>query len=64
MARNQIQFQKGLSDVEFQRLYGTEAQCVGVLLSTEQFRGYLPRSCPVVEGDQSQSSRSSNLITC
>ena len=27
MARNAIQFQKGLSEVAFQENYGTEAQC-------------------------------------
>ncbi len=27
MARNSVQFQKGLSEAEFDRRYGTEAQC-------------------------------------
>ncbi len=27
MARNKVQFQRGLSDVEFERLYGTEEKC-------------------------------------
>ena len=27
MARNKVQFQRGLSDVEFERLYGTEDKC-------------------------------------
>ena len=31
MARNGIQFQKGLSLPEFQKLYGAEAQCEAVL---------------------------------
>ena len=30
MARSAIQFQKGLSLPEFQRLYGTEEQCVAL----------------------------------
>ena len=31
MARNGIQFQKGLSLPEFQKLYGSEAQCESAL---------------------------------
>jgi transposase-like protein len=31
MARNGIQFQKGLSLLDFQRLYGTEELCVAAL---------------------------------
>lgn len=31
MARSGIQFQKGLSLLEFQRLYGTEEQCEAAL---------------------------------
>jgi hypothetical protein len=31
MARNSIQFQKGLSLLDFQRLYGTEEHCLGAL---------------------------------
>jgi transposase-like protein len=31
MARNRIQFQKGLSLPEFQKLYGTEAHCEAAL---------------------------------
>ena len=29
MARNKVQFQKGLSEAEFQRLYGSEELCRG-----------------------------------
>lgn len=43
MARNKIQFQKGLSDVEFQELYGTEEQCIAAL---EQWRWPDGFSCP------------------
>ncbi len=32
MARNQIQFQKGMSIATFQRLYGTEEQCHAALV--------------------------------
>ena len=33
MARNKVQFQRGLSDVEFERLYGTEEKCREALFS-------------------------------
>jgi hypothetical protein len=26
--RNPVQFQKGMSDADFDRLYGTESQCI------------------------------------
>jgi len=32
MARNKVQFQRGLSDVEFERLDGTEEKCREALL--------------------------------
>ena len=33
MARNPVQFQKGLSDADFGRLYGTETQCREALIA-------------------------------
>jgi hypothetical protein len=30
MARNKVQFQKGLSEVDFEALYGTEEKCRAV----------------------------------
>ena len=33
MARNTVQFQKGLSEPEFDRLYGTEEQCRAVVVA-------------------------------
>jgi hypothetical protein len=38
MARSTIQFQKGLSLPEFQRLYGTEEQCEAALLKLFRFK--------------------------
>jgi len=43
MARNVIQFQKGLSLLDFQRLYGTEELCVAAL---EQARWPTGFCCP------------------
>ena len=50
MSRSAIHFQKGLSLPEFQRLYGTEEQCVvlGLLLSSSSSgEGSLARWVPV-----------------
>src|SRR5271154_3875062 len=43
MARNKVQFQRGLSDVEFERLYGTEEKCREVLFSWRWPEGF---ACP------------------
>ena len=43
MARNKVQFQRGLSDVEFQRLYGTEETCREALMSWRWPGGF---ECP------------------
>ena len=32
MARNQVQFQKGLSEARFAEIYGTEEQCHAALV--------------------------------
>ena len=47
MGRNSIQFQKGLSVPEFQRLYGTEAQCEEALAHMRWPDGF---RCPRCEG--------------
>lgn len=33
MVRDKVQFQRGLSDVEFERLYGAEEECCEALFS-------------------------------
>ena len=43
MARNSVQFQKGLSEAEFDRRYGTEAQCREVVIAARWPRGF---QCP------------------
>ncbi len=43
MARNTVQFQKGLSEPEFDRLYGTEEQCRAVVVGSRWPRGF---QCP------------------
>jgi transposase-like protein len=47
MGRNAIQFQKGLSVPQFQKLYGTEAQCEDALAQMRWPHGF---RCPHCEG--------------
>jgi len=47
MARNKVQFQRGLSDVEFERLYGTEEKCREALFSWRWPQGF---ACPACGG--------------
>src|SRR5260370_10395783 len=43
MARNTVQFQKGLSEPEFDRLYGLEEQCRAVVVASRWPSGF---QCP------------------
>jgi ISXO2-like transposase domain/Transposase zinc-ribbon domain len=45
MARNKVQFQRGLSDVEFERLYGTEDKCCEALFSWRWPEGFARPAC-------------------
>ena len=47
MARNKVQFQRGLSDVEFDRLYGSEEKCREALFSWRWPVGF---ECPACGG--------------
>ena len=47
MARNKVQFQRGLSDVEFDRLYGSEQKCREALFSWRWPDGF---ECPACGG--------------
>ncbi len=49
MAKNRIQFQKGLSFAEFHRQYGTEEQCRQALFQWRWPKGF---QCPVCERSQ------------
>lgn len=44
IARNKVQFQKGLSEAEFDRLYGTEEACRAIVYSWRWAKGFV---CPV-----------------
>ena len=43
MARNQVQFQKGLSEARFAEIYGTEEQCHAALVKWRWPNGF---ECP------------------
>lgn len=45
MARNKVQFQKGLSTVEFHKRYGTEAQCHDALVRMRWPSGFVCPKC-------------------
>src|SRR5208283_5837633 len=49
MARNTVQFQKGLSEPEFGRQYGTEEQCRAVVVASRWPDGFV---CPGCDGRQ------------
>ncbi len=44
MARNAVQFQRGLSDAELDRLYGTEKQFRAVVIAARWLDWF---SCPI-----------------
>jgi ribosomal protein L37AE/L43A len=47
MARNKVQFQKGLSEAGFDLLYGTEATCRAAVIASRWPEGF---KCPVCGG--------------
>ncbi len=49
MPRNPVQFQKGMSDADFDRLYGTEDQCREALFTWRWPRGF---TCPNCGGNK------------
>ena len=61
MARNAIQFQKGLSEVAFQENYGTEAQCETVLETMRWPDGFVCPECCATNGHRLDSR---NLYQC
>ena len=49
MARNAVQFQKGLSEPAFEQLYGTEEQCRAIVIASSWPNGF---ECPVCGAGQ------------
>jgi hypothetical protein len=40
MARNKVQFQKGLSEAAFETLYGTQEKCRAVVIASRWPKGF------------------------
>ena len=56
MARNKVQFQKGLSEAEFDELYGTEERCHAELARLRWHEGFECPGCGV-QGLRGQARR-------
>lgn len=61
IARNKIQFQKGMSFATFQRLYGTEEQCHTALVSMRWPNGFV---CPRCGGQRHSYCKPKRLFQC
>ena len=61
MARNTVQFQKGLSEPEFERQYGTEDQCRATVVASRWPNGF---ECPACGGNQYSLVKSRDLYQC
>lgn len=61
MARNAVQFQKGLSEPAFERQFGTEEQCVSVVVASRWPDGFV---CPACGGRQHSIVRTRGLFQC
>ena len=61
MARNTVQFQKGLSETEFLDLYGTEEKCRKVVFGWRWPDGFI---CPVCGGKEFSLVESRDLYQC
>ena len=61
MARNKVQFQKGLSEAAFEALYGTEEKCRATVISSRWPNGF---ECPVCGGRTYSQVKSRGLFQC
>src|ERR1700757_2390896 len=61
MARNKVQFQKGLSEAQFAVLYGTEDQCREAVM---RWRGPSGFVCPVCAGEHHSFIKTRALYQC
>ena len=61
MARNEVQFQKGLSEAAFEALYGTEEKCRAVVIASRWPDGF---ECPVCGGRTYSEVKSRGLFQC
>jgi ribosomal protein L37AE/L43A len=61
MARNKVQFQKGLSEAAFDALYGTEEKCRVAVIASRWPHGF---ECPACGGRAYCEVRSRGLFQC
>lgn len=61
MARNKVQFQKGLSEAGFEAIYGTEEKCRAVVIASRWPNGF---ECPACGGRACCEVRSRGLFQC
>src|SRR5271165_5692557 len=61
MARNAVQFQKGLSEPAFERQYGTEEQCRATVVASRWPDGFV---CPACGGRKHSQVESRGLFQC
>lgn len=61
MPRNPVQFQKGMSDADFDRLYGTESQCRDALFAWRWPKGF---TCPNCGGSKHSAIGTRALYQC
>ena len=61
MARNKVQFQKGLSEAQFASLYGTEDQCREAVMRWRWPQGFV---CPVCGGKHYSLIKTRTLYQC
>lgn len=61
MPRNPVQFQKGMSDADFERLYGTEVQCREALFRWRWPKGF---ACPVCGDTEHSVIETRSLYQC
>jgi len=61
MARNKVQFQKGLSEPGFERLYGTEEQCRAAVVASRWPDGFV---CPECGGKRHSVVTTRGLYQC
>src|SRR3974377_75199 len=61
MARNKVQFQKGLSEAQFAVLYGTEDQCWEAVMRWRWPSGFV---CPVCAGEHHSFVKTRALYQC
>ena len=61
MARNVVQFQKGLSEPAFEQQYGTEEQCRAIVIASRWPRGF---ECPACGGRQYCVVTTRDLYQC